>query len=55
MTEPTDFLSTAVTKISDFATSYTTQALVIVGVAVAIGLGIWGFKKLVKLFRAHAG
>lgn len=53
--EPTDFLTSAVAKVTTFAGTYTTQALVVIGVAVAIGLGIWGFKKLLKLFRSHAG
>lgn len=47
-------LEGAVAKITEFAASYTPQVLIVVGIAVAIGLGIWGFRKVVGLFRSQA-
>jgi len=54
MEEDPTFLESAVSTITDFGASYTPQVLVVIGVAVAIGLGIWGFRKLVGLFRSQA-
>lgn len=55
MEEDPTFLESAVTIVTDFAGTYTGQVLSVLGIAVLIGLGVWGFRKLVKLFRAQAG
>jgi hypothetical protein len=51
---PPDVLDGAVTTVTGFAGEYGTQVLVVLGISVAIGLGIWGFMKLVGLFRKSA-
>lgn len=37
-----------------FATEYGSAALVVLGLAIAIGLGIWGTIKIVRMFRQAA-
>lgn len=40
--------------ITSFAAEYTPAVVAILGVTILIGLGIWGFTKLVGLFRKTA-
>lgn len=49
-----NILDGAVTALQAFAAEYTGQVVIVIGVAVLIGLGIWGFTKLVGLFRKTA-
>lgn len=54
VTPPADVLEGAVETVSGFAGEYSTQVLIVLGFSVVIGLGIWGFMKLVGLFRKSA-
>lgn len=47
-------LEGAVTAIQAFAAEYTPQVIVVLGITILIGLGIWGFVRLVGLFRKTA-
>lgn len=51
---PPSVLDGATTALEAFAAEYGGQVVVVIGLAVAIGLGIWGFLKLVGLFRKSA-
>lgn len=53
--DPEDtILDGALAAIQGFAADYTPAVVVILGVTVVIGLGIWGFIKLTGLFRRTA-
>lgn len=53
--EPTvSLLDQATALIGDFAAEYTPAVLVVLGLAVAIGLALWGFGRLTGLFRKSA-
>lgn len=52
--EPVSILDGGVAALQAFAAEYAPAVVVILGVTIAIGLGIWGFTKLVGLFRKTA-
>jgi hypothetical protein len=52
--ETTSFLQKGQLIITNFLGEYSTGALVIIGVGVVIGLGIWGTFKLIALGRKSA-
>lgn len=54
MPEDPTIIDGAVTALTAFAADYTPLVITILGVTIAIGLGIWGFTRLVGLFRKTA-